>query len=462
MDKKRNSFSSSFGFIIASAASAVGLGNIWRFPYLAARDEGGLFLLIYLILVVTFGFALVTAEIAIGRKTRQSALTAYGHLNKKAGFLGWLSCLISTIVLPYYCVIGGWVIKYAIAFLTGEGDKTAQDGYFASYVSETVSPVVLFAVFLALTMFVVLKGVNDGIEKFSKIVMPMLLVFILVIAGFSLSISQTGDDGVVRTGMEGLGILIIPDLTGVDPGRFISILIDAMGQLFYSLSVAMGILITFGSYMREDTDLVRSVSRIEIFDTAVAFLASVMVIPAVYVFFGREGMEASGPGLMFVTLPKVFNRMGWIGNIMGCLFFAMVFFAAITSSISMLEAVVSGYIDGLKLDRRKAVLVSGIIILFLGMLVCLGYNKLYFEYRLPNGAVGQVLDIMDYVSNNLLMPFVAIGTCILIGWILGPEYVVSEAVRNGEKFRKRAVFIVMIRFIAPVMLLLLLLKAIGL
>lgn len=462
MEKKRNSFSNSLGFVLAAAASAVGLGNIWRFPYLAARDGGGLFLVIYLVLALTFGFTLLTAEIAIGRKTKQSPLTAYGKLNKKAKILGVMACVIPAIILPYYCAIGGWVIRYFLAFLTGSGAQTAQDGYFTNFITDTTSPILMCAVFLFLTMVIVLKGVDKGIERFSKIIMPLLVILVIVIAVFSLTLSYEGDDKVVRTGMEGFKILVLPDLTGVDLKTFISTMIDAMGQLFYSLSIAMGILIAYGSYMQDDTDLVASVGQIEIFDTGIAFLAGVMVIPAVYVFMGREGMEASGPGLMFVTLPKVFLQMGKIGNVLGCLFFAMVLFAAVTSSVSILEAIVSSFMDGFKMARKKAVLTVGVITFVAGLLVCLGYNKLYFEYTLPNGAVAQILDVMDYVSNNLMMPIVSIGTCILVGWILGPGLVIDEATKNGEKFARKGLFIVMIKYVAPIMLLVLLLKAIGL
>ena len=462
MEKRRNTFSNSLGFVLSAAASAVGLGNIWRFPYLAARDGGGLFLVIYLLLALTFGFTLLTAEIAIGRKTRQSPLTAYEKLNKKAKPLGVMACIIPAMILPYYCAIGGWVIRYFLAFLTGKGAAAAQDGYFSNFISDVPQPILMCTVFLFLTMVIVLKGVDKGIERFSKVVMPMLVILVLVIAVFSLTLSHTGDDNVVRTGMEGFKILVLPDLTGVDLKTFVSTLIDAMGQLFYSLSIAMGILIAYGSYMQDDTDLVSCVGQIEIFDTGIAFLAGVMVIPAVYVFLGREGMGASGPGLMFVTLPKVFLQMGGIGNLLGCLFFAMVLFAAITSSVSILEAIVSSFMDGFKMERKKAVLLVSAIAFVAGLLVCLGYNKLYFEYTLPNGAVGQILDIMDYVSNNLMMPIVSIGTCILVGWILGPGYVTDEAMKNGEKFGRKGLFVVMIKYVAPVMLLILLLKAVGL
>ena len=261
--------------------------------------------------------------------------------------------------------------------------------------------------------------------------------------------------------MEGLKILFIPDAGSLTFQNIFSTTMDAMGQLFYSLSVAMGIMIAYGSYMKDDTNLSKSIGQIEVFDTGIAFLAGVMIIPAVYAFMGREGMEASGPGLMFISLPKVFAQMGRMGNIVGCLFFAMVLFAATTSSVSILEAIVSSFMDQFHMERKKATLIEGVIALALGLLVCLGYNKLYFEVTLPNGAVAQILDIMDYISNNLLMPIVAIGTCILVGWIVKPEYIIAEVTKNGEKFGRKGLLVIMVKYVAPVMLFALLLKAIG-
>ncbi|MCR5510337.1 MAG: sodium-dependent transporter [Lachnospiraceae bacterium] len=460
-ENNRNSFTGSIGFVLAAAGSAVGLGNIWRFPYLAARDGGGLFLLVYLVLALTFGYTLLTSEVALGRLTKQSPLTAYGKLSKKFKPLGVMACIVPMLIMPYYCVIGGWVVKYFLAFITGSGFTTAQDGYFGGFITETTSPVGMTIVFLFLTMIVVLGGVDKGIERFSKVIMPLLVILIIVISVFTLTISDTDELGNVRTGLEGLKVLVIPNFEGLTLSRFFSVLMDAMGQLFYSLSIAMGIMVAYGSYMRDEDNMSHSVGQIEIFDTGIAFLAGVMIIPSVYVFMGREGMEASGPGLMFVSLPRVFERMGSVGNYIGTLFFALVLFAALTSSVSILEAIVSSFMDKFNMSRVAAVITEGVITLALGLLVCLGYNKLYFEVELPNGAIAQILDIMDYVSNNLLMPIVAILTCVLVGWIVGPETVIGEVTKNGEKFRRRGLFIVMVKFIAPVMLLILLLKAFG-
>lgn len=460
-EKKRNSFSGSVGFVLAAAGSAVGLGNIWRFPYLAAKDGGGLFLVIYLVLAVTFGFTLLTTEIAIGRKTKQSPLTAYNRIKEGFGFLGVLACLVPVIIMPYYCVIGGWVVKYFIAYLTGEGVKASADGYFTGFITGESQPVILMMLFLGAVTFIIYLGVDKGIESFSKILMPVLFLLVIGIAVFALTISHTDESGMTRTGLQGFKIYVIPDLKNLTLKGFFSTLLDAMGQLFFSLSVAMGIMIAYGSYVKDEDNLVKSINRIELFDTAVAFLAGVMIIPAVYTFMGREGMAASGPSLMFISLPKVFSAMGRVGNLVGCLFFAMVLFAALTSAISIMEAVVSSLMDKFHMSRTGATLAEGLIALAGGIIVCLGYNKWYFEVTLPNGAAAQILDIMDYISNNCLMPLVAIGTCILIGWIVKPSVIINEVEKSGCRFGRRKLYTVMIKYITPVLLLILLLKSLG-
>lgn len=346
MEKKesRGSFTGTIGFVLAAAGSAVGLGNIWRFPYLAAKDGGGIFLLCYLILALTFGFTLLTTEIAIGRKTRQSPLTAYGVIHPKMKWVGVFACMIPMLILPYYSAIGGWVLKYLATYITGQGSLAVADGYFTSFITSQWSPIIWFVIFLTLTMVIVYLGVGDGIEKFSKFLMPILLVLIMGIAVFSLTLSHTDANGVTRTGLEGLKVYVIPNFDGMTMTKFISVLMDAMGQLFYSISVAMGIMITYGSYVKKETNLVKSVNQIEIFDTGVAFLAGMMIVPAVYTFMGTEGM-AAGPSLMFVSLPKVFDAMGGVGNIIGIIFFVTVAFAALTSSVSIMEAIVSSFMD---------------------------------------------------------------------------------------------------------------------
>jgi NSS family neurotransmitter:Na+ symporter len=456
----RSNFSGSIGFVLAAAGSAVGLGNIWRFPYLAAKDGGGLFLLCYLILALTFGFTLLTTEIAIGRKTRQSPLTAYKVMHKNWGGIGILACLVPTLILPYYCAIGGWVLKYLSMYIRGKGVTTAADGYFTSFITSDGEPIVWFLIFLAATIFIVYRGVNKGIENYSKILMPILFILIIVIAVYSLTLTHTDADGVTRTGLQGFLIYVIPDFSGLTLGKLLTVLMNAMGQLFFSISVAMGIMIAYGSYSRKDTNLVKSINQIEICDTIVAFLAGLMIIPAVYTFVGRDGMS-QGPGLMFVSLPKVFESMGSIGNFIGLAFFVMVAFAAITSSVSVLEAIVSSVMDFFHVARSKATIIVGFITLITGIIVCLGYNVFYFELALPNGSTAQILDILDYISNSCLMPLVALLTCILVGWIVGPQVIIDEASYGGYKFGRRKLYIVMVKYIAPVLLTILLLQAFG-
>ena len=227
----------------------------------------------------------------------------------------------------------------------------------------------------------------------------------------------------------------------------------------------MGIMITYGSYVKKETDLNKSVNQIEFFDTVVAFLAGMMIIPAVYTFMGREGMSASGPALMFVALPKVFGEMGTlIGTVVGILFFLTVTFAALTSSVSIMEAIVSCAMDQFHMERKKATLLVALTTLIIGTIVCLGYNVLYFEAILPNTPAGknaQILDILDYVSNYVLMPVVSIATCVLIGWVVKPKTVIDEVRRNGEAFGREKLYVVMVKFITPVLLALLLLQALG-
>ena len=461
MKEKGSSFSGSIGFVLAAAGSAVGVGNIWRFPYLCAKDGGGLFLLVYLVLVLTFGFVLLTTDVALGRKTKKNALRAFESLDPKWKFLGHLTFLVPALIMTYYSVIGGWIAKYFFTYIISDGKDAASDGYFTSFITSDIAPIVFMLIFLALTAWIVFRGVEKGIEKFSRIIMPGLILLIVIIAIFSLTLSHTDMDGTVRTGMQGLAVYLKPDFHGLTVKRFLEILLDAMSQLFFSLSVSMGIMITYGSYVKNDVNLNKATNQIEIFDTGVAFLAGVMIIPAVFTFMGREGMEASGPSLMFVSLPKVFALMGVAGNVIGCMFFAMVLFAAVTSAISIEEAVVSSLMDKFHLKRLHATLLETAIALVFGLIVCLGYNKLYFEVTLPNGAVAQILDIMDYISNNVLMPMISIGTCILIGWAKGPQFIIDEAEKNGEKFGRAKLYTVMMKYIAPVMLFILFLKSIG-
>ncbi len=459
--KKTGGFGSAIGFVLSAAGSAVGVGNIWRFPYLAAQDGGGLFLLVYLILVLTFGFTLLTTDIVIGRKTGKSALTAFSLVHHKWGFIGKLAFIIPALIITYYTVIGGWITKYMVVYVSGQHKMAAADGYFSSFMESHVSPIIFMLIFLAITSFVVFTGVEKGIEKFSKFIMPVLIILILGISIFSLTLKHTTADGTVRTGLQGLAVYAIPNFEGLTFSKFMKVLMDAMNQLFFSLSVAMGIMVTYGSYVKKDINLNKSITQIEIFDTAVAFLAGMMIIPAVYVFSGTEGM-ASGPSLMFVSLPKVFDAMGTVGPIIGFAFFVMVFFAALTSCVSLMETIVAGIMERFHVSRKKASLSISIFTLVIAVIVCLGYNIFYFNITLPNGVKAQILDVVDYISNGLLMPIVCLSTCILIGWVVKPQWIVDEMEHGGHKFHRKKLYIIMIRYIAPIIMGILFLQSIGL
>lgn len=438
MEKKRSSFSGGIGFVLAAAGSAVGLGNLWRFPYLAAQYGGGIFILVYIILALTFGFALLSTEIGIGRKTKQSPSTAYKMLHKKFGFVGKLATIVPIIILPYYSVIGGWVIKYMVTFLTLQGESAAQDSFFGGFVSNTYSPLIYFAIFLGLTAIIILLGVEKGIERISKFLMPLLLLISIVISVYILTLPGA---------MEGVRYYLLPDFEKFS----LKTVCAAVGQLFFSLSIAMGIIVTYGSYVKDDTNLIQSVNQIEIFDTLIALLAGFMVVPAVYIFSGEAGTKASGAGLMFITLPKVFEQMTG-GAFIGALFFVLVLLAALTSSISIMEAIVSSFMDRFRLSRGKACLICLIISVLLGVPSSLG-NGAWADIKL----IGMdFLTFFDYLSNSIMMPIVALSTCILVGWVLGPDLIIGEFTKNGEKMGRKRLYCVTIKYVAPILMVIIL------
>lgn len=438
MKEERGSFSGRLGFVLSAAASAVGLGNLWRFPYLAAQYGGGIFILVYLILVVTFGFSLLIMEIAIGRKTKKSSIRAYQMLHKKFGFLGYLAMLVPMIILPYYCVIGGWVVKYMLLFLGGQGRQAAEDSYFGGFIGETVSPMVMFCIFLAVAMIVVLLGVEKGVERVSRLLMPLLVLITIGVSVYIVTIPGA---------TEGIRYYLLPDFSKFS----FKTVCAAMGQLFFSMSIAMGIMVSYGSYVKDDVDISKAVNHIEIFDTGIALLSGFMIVPAVYIFSGETGLATGGPGLMFMTLPKVFASMPF-GNLIGAFFFVLVFLAAVTSAISIMEAIVSNLMDRFPITRTKAVIFIVLFSLVLGTASSLG-----------NGAWSHItilgmdfLSFFDYLSNSILMPIVAMGTCILVGWFVGTKEIEDEITKNGEAFGRRKIFRVMIRYVAPVCLIIIL------
>lgn len=420
--------------MFAAAGSAVGLGNLWRFPYLAAQYGGGIFIFVYLILAVTFGFSLLTAEIAIGRKTQLSPVLAYKKLNKKFSFLGYIATLVPIIIIPYYCVIGGWVTKYITVYAQGLVAPAAQDNFFSDFIGNPISPLIFFLIFMIICVLVIMLGVNKGIERISKFLMPVLLLLTIGIAIYTATLPGA---------LEGISYYLVPDFSKFSIFTFAA----ALGQLFFSMSIAMGIMVTYGSYTKKEVNLTKSVNQIEIFDTIVALLAGFMVVPAVYVFSGEEGLASSGPGLMFITLPKVFEQMPG-GGIIALLFFILVFLAAITSAISVMEAIVSSLMDKFKLSRTVSCLIVIGICLLMGIPSSLG-NGLWANIKILGM---DFLTFFDYLSNSVLMPIVALFTCILVGWVIKPKTITDEITRNGEKFGRKKLFNVMIKYIAPVCL----------
>lgn len=436
-------FSGKLGFVLAAAGSAVGLGNIWRFPYLAAKYGGGIFLLVYLILVVSLGFSLMIAEVAIGRKTKLSAIGAFRKLSEKWKFLGYLASVVPIIIFPYYCVIGGWVVKYLLVYATGGGMEAAGDTYFNDYIAQPAEPILWLAVYIGLTAVIVFFGVQKGIEKASRIMMPALVVLTLGVAAYS----------VTRPGaLEGVAYYLIPDFS-----RFsVNTVLGAMGQMFYSMSLAMGIMVTYGSYMKREDDLEKSVSQIEIFDTGIAFLAGLMVIPAVFAFSGGdEAALNQGAGLMFVTLPKVFADAGTLGLVFGGLFFLLVLFAALTSSVSLMETVVSIFQDTFHWSRKFTCTLVMLGCLVLALPSSLGYGVL--DWIAPLGF--SLLDFFDFISNSVLMPIVALFTCLFVGWVVKPKLVVDE-VKRSSRFPREKLFVVVIRYVAPICILLVLISSV--
>ena len=444
--KKRSTFSGKLGFVLSAAGASVGLGNIWRFPYLAAKYGGGIFLLIYIILALTFGYTMIIAETSLGRMTRKSPVGAFQSFGKSkllsAG--GWINAIIPILIVPYYSVIGGWVIKYLAEYVIGQGLLLATDEYFGSFISNGLSTEICFLIFTFFTLGIIYAGVRNGIERVSKFMMPILVVLSVIIMIYS----------VTRPGaMEGVRYFLVPNLENFSWMTVVS----AMGQMFYSLSIAMGILVTFGSYMKKDTSIEDSTQNVEIFDTAIAIMAGLMIIPAVFAFSGGDPDSLkAGPALMFITIPKVFANMGF-GTAVGILFFLLVLFAAVTSSIALTESAVSTFEDELHWDRKKSTVIMGLIMIILGTLSCLGYGPLAGVTIIGM----QFLDFFDFLTNSVMMPIAAMTTCLLVSRVIGVNKLEEEVTQNGQSFRRKHIFRFMIRYLCPIFAIIILLSSVA-
>ena len=442
---EKEGFSGKLGYVLAVAGSAVGLGNIWRFPYLAAKYGGGIFLLVYLILMFTFGYVLIISETALGRKTGKSPIGAFRSFGSSLPFRlgGWLNAIVPMIIVPYYCVIGGWVAKYFFEYLKGNAKELAADTYFTNFTSSSGSVEFWFILFLTVTFGVILAGVKRGIETVSKIMMPILIMLAIFVAGYSIT----------RPGAwEGVLYFLIPNFNNFS---FMTIA-AAMGQMFFSLSIAMGILYTYGSYIKKDIDIEKSTKQIELFDTSIALLAGLMIIPAVFAFSGGElSTLSAGPSLMFITIPKVFENMG-MGNLIGTIFFLMVLFAALTSSISLLETCVSTITEQTGWSRFKSSITMTLVVLLIGTACAFGFG--IWSFITPLGMT--ILDFLDFLSNSVMMPVAALSTCILIIKVVGCTGIANE-VKLSSAFKKEKLYVIFIRYLAPVCLFIILLSSIA-
>lgn len=437
MQNNRGQWGSRLGFILAAAGSAVGLGNLWKFPYKAGSNGGGAFVIVYIAVLFLLGFSLMIAEIVLGRKAQLNAIGAYGSINKKWKFAGAFGILAGFVILSFYCVIGGWVIKYLKDAITGglfSIDASQYGGHFGSFISSSGSPIFYQALFMILTLVIVLGGVSSGIEKASKFMMPALFVMMIVLMFKSLSL-----DGA----MEGVKFLFKPDFSKLT----FPVVIDAMGQVFFSLSLGMGCMITYGSYLPKKTNIPFSGTMILILDTFVALLAGLVILPAVFSFGFEPGV---GPGLMFVTLPAIFSKMAF-GNIFAIIFFLLVLFAALTSSISLLEVCVSYVVDEFKKNRVVSSCILATAIFLLGI-----------PSSLAQGAWKDVkffgknfFDLMDFFASNILLPLGGLLLCIFIGWVWKPKNAIRELENDGElKFRFSLIWTIIIKYLAPLVIIL--------
>lgn len=441
----RSSFTGKLGFVLAAAGSAVGLGNLWRFPYCTAKYGGGMFLFIYIVLAVTFGFSLMVAEIAIGRKTKLSAILAFDKLKPEYSFVGVLASIVPIIITPYYCVIGGWVLKFLWSYITHPASEVAATNaadltMFEQLITSPVEPILWFLLFLGFTILIIAIGVEKGIENFSKVLMPILVLLVAIVAVYSCTLPGAVD---------GVVYYLKPNINNLS----VKTVLSAMTQLFYSLSLAMGIMITYGSYLKKDVNIETSVWQIEIFDTLIAFLAGLAIIPAVFACGKPEDLKA-GPSLMFIIIPQLFATMK-AGRLVGIIFFFLVFFAALTSSISLYETCVSIIQDKFKQKRTPSIVFTFFICIIIGLLSSLGYGPLSMVTFLGM----QFLDLFDFLSNSVLMPIVAFFTCIFVGYVLKPKAIIEEVESSGNEFKLKTLFTVVIKYIAPILIIIILIAS---
>lgn len=454
MKQSRGQWASSLGFILAASGSAVGLGNIWKFPGKVAAYGGGAFVLCYILIVVLVGFPVMLAEISIGRSTQKNVVGAFRKLNRRWTFLGGIGVLTLFVILSYYCIVGGWVLKYIQVYLAGAqfgAGEMAYENYFVNFISKPVEPLLWGALFLAMCVYVVVRGVSKGIEKVSRFLMPCLFLILLAIVIRSVTLPGAG---------EGLRYLFT-----VRPGTVNgNTLVGALGQAFFSLSVGMGIMVTYGSYVPKKENLAKSAAFICAIDTMVAILSGIAIVPVVFVTLGAEGLGQGG-GFAFMALPQVFAQMPG-GVVFGCLFFMLLFLAALTSAISVLESCVAFLTEEFHLRRLKATVVLTIPMAFLSAGYSLSQssarnlNLPWFDFAsgvqmLPMNAV------LEKFTDNLMIPLGALGFCLFVGWVWGTRNALAEIEADGSTFRFKRTWSFLVRFLAPAVIALILYFTLG-
>lgn len=442
----RGKWATKAGFVLAAAGSAVGLGNLWKFPYMAGENGGAAFVFVYLLLLVLIGMTVMLAELTVGRHTQLDALGAYKKLSAKWAWVGGMGVLCAFLIMAFYTVVGGWAIKYFVASCTNA--VAVID--FGAFITAPMEPLVYTLVFCVLTWIIVYYGIGGGIEKASKIMMPLLFIFIVIIAIRSCTLPGAG---------AGLNYYLNPDLSKIDGG----VILAAMGQVFFSLSLGMGCMITYGSYLGEDSSLTQSSWMIPGLDTAIAFLAGLAIFPAVFAF----GMEpGSGPGLMFATLPQVFDKMP-AGEIFATIFFLLVIFAALTSAISLLE-VVTAYLVDEKSVKRGGASILGIIGIFILAIPCsLSMGSLANVHIIPEIASMNIpamgfFDAFDFITSKLMLPLGGLMLCIFVGWVWGTDRAINEITDGGlTSFPLAGIWSILVKYIAPVAIFLVFLSGFG-
>ncbi len=442
--KKRDQWSSNFGFLMAAAGSAVGLGNLWKFPYVVGINSGGIFILAYIILLILLGTPILMSEMSIGRNTRLNAIDACNKLKTGWGFVGGLGVLGAFTILCYYSVIGGWVLKYLFKYIVSPSIDNPSE-YFKNFSESIVEPVIWHIIFAIICITIVIKGISGGIEKISKIFLPLLAIFIIVI---SINVLR------LPNALNGLKFFLIPNLSDINSvSDIFSILLHAMGQVFFSLSLGMGTLITYGSYLGRNSNIQKNSLYIPLFDLIIALLACTAILPAVFAF---DLEPTAGSGLLFNTLPYVFDHMKY-GKYLAIIFFLLVFFAAVTSAISLIEVISSYFIDNKKWSRKKACTISGIGFILIGIIASLSLGTLnnitIFGHTL--------FDSLIILSDKIIMPIGGFFICILVGYIWKTKNMYDEMSSGGLfkiYFKKTLTFL--IKFFAPAMIIIIFITSI--